>query len=81
MDDNRIDQLEQKLEKLVRLSALQAIDNKPRSEQFRLLSQASFQPREIAELVGTTANTVRVELSRARKRDVREAPNRKRGDR
>jgi DNA-binding CsgD family transcriptional regulator len=46
-----------------------------------MLSSAGFQPKEIAEICGTTANTVRVALStirkkrRSRKSIVKPPPN------
>ena len=36
-------------------------------EQIELLSKSGFQPKEIAELIGTTPNTVRVGLAALRK--------------
>jgi DNA-directed RNA polymerase specialized sigma24 family protein len=56
----------QKVDLLIRLTAVSAVDGKPQREQIALLSRAGFQPRDIAELLGTTANSVRVELSRQR---------------
>ena len=53
--------------RVANLVGLVLIEGKKQTDQFALLSRAGFQPREIAELVGTTPNTVRVALSRIRK--------------
>ncbi len=57
-----------KLDSLLRLVAVAVIQGKNQTEQIRLLSQAGLQPKEIAELVGTSSNNVRVRLVELRKR-------------
>jgi DNA-directed RNA polymerase specialized sigma24 family protein len=52
--------------KLLKLLALHLVKEQPQSDQINLLSRAGFKPAEIAELVGTTSNTVRVCLSTQR---------------
>lgn len=49
--------------KLVKLFALHLVNERPQSDQIDLLSRAGFKPIEIADLVGTTPNTVNVCLS------------------
>ena len=57
-----------RLDKLIRLVAVGILAGKSQNEQIDLLSKSGFQPREIADLLGTTANTVRVALSTLRKK-------------
>ena len=52
---------------LTRLVAIGLVNGKSQKEQIRLLSIAGMGPRDIAELLGTTANTVNVALSALRK--------------
>ena len=57
-----------KLDTLIRLSALNVVkDMKTQKEQIALLSDAGFQPKEIADILRTTSNTVRVTLTEIRK--------------
>jgi DNA-binding CsgD family transcriptional regulator len=57
-----------KLDMLIRLSALNLVrDIKTQQEQIALLSDAGFQPKEIADVLLTTSNTVNVALNRIRK--------------
>ena len=60
-------EIEAKLETIVKLLALSVIQDKTMSEKINILSSAGFQPKKIAEMIGTTANTVRVTLSGIRK--------------
>ena len=50
-----------------RLIAIGLVNGKPQKEQIRLLSIAGMGPKEIADLIGTTPNTVNVTLSSLRK--------------
>lgn len=67
MNDKLLLEASENLKLLVRLTALNAIKGLPQREQISLLSQGGFSPKQIAELVGTSSNTVSVELSRSRK--------------
>lgn len=70
MRDLKLTEISEKIDSLVKLLKVVAylqIQDKRQTDQFIILSKAGFQPREIAELVGTTPNTVRVALSRLRK--------------
>ena len=51
------------LQQIKKLLALTLINEQSQTDQIKALSQAGFQPKDIAELIGTTANTVRVSLS------------------
>lgn len=60
--------MEQKIDLLNRLVAILLVTGKGQREQIRLLSVAGMGPKEIADLIGTTPNTVNVALSSLRKR-------------
>ena len=60
--------VELQLKVVCRLLALSLIDGKKQREQIELLATAGMDRHEIAELVGTTANTVSVEISHLRRR-------------
>jgi DNA-directed RNA polymerase specialized sigma24 family protein len=67
MSDQLLLEASENLKLLVRLTALNTMRGLPQREQISLLNQGGFSPKQIAELVGTSSNTVRVELSRSRK--------------
>ena len=56
-----------KIDKIVRILAVLATKGMKQREQIALLHQAGLQPKDIADLLGTSANTVRVELVALRK--------------
>jgi CRP-like cAMP-binding protein len=62
--------LESELRIVRRLLALSLIGGKKQREQIKLLAAAGMDRHEIAELVGTTAGTVSVEISNLRKQKV-----------
>jgi len=63
---DRTDEPESKVVR--RLLALSLIDGKKQRDQIALLATAGMDRHEIAELVGTTAGTVSVEISHLRRR-------------
>jgi CRP-like cAMP-binding protein len=63
--------LESEFRTVRRLLALSLIDGKKQREQIKLLASAGMDRHEIAELVGTTAGTVSVEMSNLRKQGAR----------
>jgi CRP-like cAMP-binding protein len=65
-DPGRTDEPESKVVR--RLLALSLIDGKKQRDQIALLATAGMDRHEIAELVGTTAGTVSVEISHLRRR-------------
>jgi DNA-binding CsgD family transcriptional regulator len=67
MTDNQIKTIDRKLNVLIKLVALSLTADKTQTEQIALLDRANLQPMEIASLLGTTPNTVRVALSKMRK--------------
>lgn len=56
-----------KLDTLIRLTAIAIVQGKKQREQVKLLSIAGMGPTEIAGLLGTSPNTVNVTLSALRK--------------
>jgi CRP-like cAMP-binding protein len=62
---------ESELRIIRRLLALSLIDGKKQREQIKLLASAGMDRHEIAELVGTTAGTVSVEMSNLKKQGTR----------
>lgn len=59
--------LNAKLDTIIKLMVLLKTEDKNQSEMIWLLSSAGVQPKDIAEMLGTTSNTVRVALSVLRK--------------
>lgn len=74
--DERPDGLTAFESKLVNLLALLLVQERKQPEQIALLSRAGFRPAEIAALLGTTRNTVSVQLS-TQKRERAVAKTRK----
>ena len=54
-------------EMAVRLLGIIAVRDFSQTQQIAILSRVGFSPKEIADVVGTTANTVRVALVSIRK--------------
>ena len=52
-----------KLNLLVKLTAAQLVDNKDFKEQVRLLASVGLGPKDIADILGKTANNVSVMLN------------------
>lgn len=65
---NEPSELAARLDLLIRIAAISLVEGRPQREQIALLAKTGLSPKEIAELLETTSNTVRVELSRQRKR-------------
>ena len=66
-----------KLDTLIRLTAIGLFGDKTQREKIELLSSAGLQPKEIADLLGTTANSVNVALSGIRKKKRKKKASRK----
>ena len=64
MDDTTLSAVCAKLDSIIRLMVLAMTEGKAQTHQVRLLSLAGFPPRDIAGILGTSANTVRVTLSK-----------------
>jgi DNA-binding NarL/FixJ family response regulator len=67
MNERAINTITDKLDTIIKLMILIATNDKSQSEQIWLLSAAGLQPKEIANILGTTPNTVRVMLFAMRK--------------
>jgi len=67
MEEKQYGQLTGKLDNITRLLATLVVEDKNDREAMFLLSRVGFQPKEIAEFLGTTPNTVRVTLSNLKK--------------
>ena len=74
--ENRPDGLTIFESKLVNLLALQLVQERKQPDQISLLNRVGFRPIEIAALLGTTPNTVRVEMSN-QKREKKRTTKRK----
>jgi len=55
------------LKEIIALLSIQVKRGAPKINLIKEMNEAGFQPKRIAEIIGTTANTVRVALSRAQK--------------
>ena len=60
-------ELSDKMDRMLRLVGMIAVNGLSQTEQIATLSRCGFSPKEIADVVGTTANTVRVALVSIRK--------------
>jgi DNA-directed RNA polymerase specialized sigma24 family protein len=56
-----------RIDKILRVLAALATKGMKQREQIALLNHAGLQPKDIADLLGTSSNTVRVELVALRK--------------
>jgi hypothetical protein len=63
----RLGDVLKKLDALIRLSVMQLGEGKSQSDQIWFFAVAGLAPREIAEILGTSPNAVRVALSKLRK--------------
>lgn len=72
-NDDVLVRIEAKLDQLLRLLALQASKELKQNQAIELLNGAGFERKIIAELLGTTPNTVSVTLStsKAKRRNTR----------
>ncbi|MDD1779156.1 MAG: hypothetical protein LUQ65_13395 [Candidatus Helarchaeota archaeon] len=68
MDNLPHDDLLKELRRITKLLTLIATKDQKQKDQIRILDSLRFQPKEIAELLGTTANAVRVSLHSIRKK-------------
>jgi len=69
--DKDIKAIIERLDILTKLFATGLVVGKTQRDQIELLSKAGLKPREIAELLGTTSNTVSVNLTAIRKASKR----------
>jgi hypothetical protein len=69
--------LTKKLDTLIRLLALSITEGKKPVEKIKLLGRADLPPKEIASILKTTANSVRVALHRERHGKIRRQKSRR----
>lgn len=67
MDKKGVESLAKKMDVLIKLMAISALRDKGFREQVRILDSIGLKPSEISELLGKTANNVRVTLHDIRK--------------
>jgi DNA-binding CsgD family transcriptional regulator len=60
----------EKLDQALKLLGMMAVKGLSQTEQIATLSRIGLSPKDIAEIVGTTANTVRVALVSIRKAEA-----------
>jgi len=65
---NGNDEVTRRLDTLIRLVATGLCAERPQKEKISILAGAGLAPKEIAEIVGTTPNTVSVALSAMRRK-------------
>ena len=68
MNEPKENEILQELKRISKLLALTITRELKQTEKIELLSSIDFQPKEIADLIGTTPNTVRVALVGIRKK-------------
>lgn len=68
MSDKQFKILTEKLDTLIRLTAIDALKGKNLTDQVEILSEIGLQPKEIATILGTDPNTVRALKSRVKKK-------------
>jgi len=71
MEDKQLNEITERLDKLIRIVALSSTQGLTQTEKISLLDQAGFTPKEIAEILATTSNVVNVRLSEMRKRGLK----------
>jgi len=59
-----------KLDRVLQLLAVMTVRDMPQTMQIATLNRAGFAPKEIANVLGTTANTVRVALVSIRRTEA-----------
>jgi hypothetical protein len=67
MDETQFSALMERLYTLIRLFSLNVISGKQFREQIRILALAKFSHKEIADIVDTTADSVKAALYQMRK--------------
>ena len=68
---NSYKELLEELKRITKILILIAIEGKTQREQIKVLDSIGYTPKDIAELLGTTSNTVRVTLVDIRKKTKR----------
>jgi DNA-directed RNA polymerase specialized sigma24 family protein len=66
MDEQQFKQLSNKIDTIIKLLALNAVEDKQLKDQVSILSSFGFQPKQIADMLGKTPGNIRVILHRLR---------------
>ncbi len=67
IDGSQLRELTARMDAIIKILALTLPKDLNQSNKIELLSEAGFQPKEIASILGTTANTVSVTLSKMKR--------------
>jgi len=70
VSDMILNEISYKLDSLIHLIAYSLIKEMSQKDQIVLLANAGFKPKHIADMIGTTPNTVSVALSALRKKGL-----------
>jgi len=73
MDEDQFKQLSDKMDIIIKLLALNAVEGKELKNQVSLLSSFGFQPKQIADMLGKSPDHIRVMLHRLRKESREQA--------
>lgn len=73
--DNFKEEIIKRLDTVIKLLTLSSMKEETQIQKISLLSNAGFAPKEIADIIGTTPNTVRVALSKSKKKSSKEVTN------
>ncbi len=68
MNGSKEEEILQELRRISKILVLTATKDQTQKDRITLLSSIGFEPKEIADLLGTTPNTVRVALVDIRKK-------------
>jgi len=72
MDQQQFRLLSEKMDTIIKLLALNAVEGKQLKDQVWLLSSFGFQPKQIADMLNKTPNHIRVLLHELRKEKGKE---------
>ena len=67
MDAEQFNELSNKMDTIIKLLAANLVEGKAFKDQVMLLSAFGFQPKQIGDMIGKSANNVRVTLHGIRK--------------
>lgn len=70
MDEKQFSALQAKLDTLIKLSALSAVQGKSLKEQVAVLASLNMSPKQIADILGKTPNHISVVLHELRKAEI-----------
>ena len=68
MSEKQFEILSEKIDTLIKLTAINALKDRSLTDQVEILSEIGLQPKEIATILGTDPNTVSVLKSRVKRR-------------